>query len=210
MNVVEKVNLTTGTGWGSGPCIGSTGSVPRLNVPSLCLQDGRNGIQFTDFITFPSGLATGSTFNRELMYNRGKAIGLEAKLKCVDVLMGPTMCPIGYKAQGGRNRESFGSDPYFQGVAGALTVQGVQSQGVVATARQFIGNEQERFRQENEWTGCEWDRLSEYINSLIKDRVMPEVYLWPWADVVHAGVGGVMCSCTTGSMVHMLVRDPFF
>lgn len=195
MTILEKVNLTTGTGWGSGPCIGNTGSVPRLSIPSLCLQDGPNGVRFTDFITsFPSGLAAGSSFNRDLIFNRGKAIGREAKVKGVDVLLGPTIGPIGYKAQGGRNWESFGSDPYLQGVAGALTVQGVQEEGVVACARHFIGNEQERFRQENEWTGGDWDRLSASINSLIKDRVMHEVYLWPWADVVHAGVGGVMCS----------------
>lgn len=195
MTILEKVNLTTGTGWGSGPCVGNTGSVPRLNIPSLCLQDGPNGIRFTDFITnFPSGLATGSTFNKHLMYTRGRAIGLEAKLKGVDILLGPTIGPIGYKAQGGRNWESFGFDPYLQGIAGACTVQGIQSQGVVAAARQFIGNEQERFRQVNEWTGGDWDRLSESINSVIKDRVMHEIYLWPWADVVHAGVGGVMCS----------------
>ncbi|CDK26551.1 unnamed protein product [Kuraishia capsulata CBS 1993] len=30
MSILEKVNLTTGTGWGSGPCVGNTGSVPRL------------------------------------------------------------------------------------------------------------------------------------------------------------------------------------
>lgn len=195
MTVLEKVNLTTGIGWGSGPCIGNTGGVPRLDIPPLCLQDGPNGVRFTDFVTsFPSGLATGATFNKDLMHRRGKAIGREAKAKGVHILLAPTIGPIGYKAQGGRNWESFGSDPYLQGIAGALTVQGIQEEGVVAVARHFIGNEQEHFRQENEWTGGDWDRLTDSIDSQIKDRVMHEIYLWPWADVVHAGVGGVMCS----------------
>lgn len=195
MTVLEKVNLTTGTGWGSGPCIGNTGSVPRLGISSLCLQDGPNGIRFTDFITsFPCGLATGSTFNRDLMYKRGKALGREAKAKGVHVLLGPTIGPIGLKAQGGRNWESFGSDPYLQGAAGRVTVQGIQEEGVVSCVRQFIGNEQEHYRQENEWTGGDWDRLTDSINSVIKDRVMHETYLWPWADAINAGAGAVMCS----------------
>lgn len=66
MSFAEKVNLTTGTGWGSGPCVGNTGSVPRLGIPNLCLQDGPNGVRFTDFVThFPSGLATAATFNKD-------------------------------------------------------------------------------------------------------------------------------------------------
>ena len=80
MSFAEKVNLTTGTGWGSGPCVGNTGSVPRLGIPNLCLQDGPNGVRFTDFVThFPSGLATAATFNKGLMYLRGKAMGKEHK-----------------------------------------------------------------------------------------------------------------------------------
>ena len=76
LSIPEKVNLTTGTGWGSGPCVGNTGSVPRLGIPNLCLQDGPNGVRFTDFVThFPSGLATACTFNKGLSYLRGKAIG---------------------------------------------------------------------------------------------------------------------------------------
>lgn len=195
MTVLEKVNLTTGIGWGSGPCIGNTGSVPRLDIPSLCLQDGQNGIRFTDFVTgFPSGMAAGTTFNKDLIYKRGKAIGREAKVKGVNILLAPVIGPIGLKAQGGRNWESFGSDPYLQGSAGALTVEGIQEEGVVAVARHFIGNEQERYRQENEWTGGDWDRLSSSIDSMIKDKKMHEIYLWPWADVIHAGVGGIMCA----------------
>ncbi|KAH0269703.1 hypothetical protein KCU71_g19110, partial [Aureobasidium melanogenum] len=38
MSVVEKVNITTGTGWEMGMCVGNTGPVERLGFPSLCLQ----------------------------------------------------------------------------------------------------------------------------------------------------------------------------
>ena len=41
MSLLEKVNVTTGTGWQMGPCVGNTG-VTRVGFPSLCLQ-GRQG-----------------------------------------------------------------------------------------------------------------------------------------------------------------------
>jgi len=43
MTLLEKVNLTTGTGWQSDQCVGNTGSVPRLGIKSLCLQDSPLG-----------------------------------------------------------------------------------------------------------------------------------------------------------------------
>jgi beta-glucosidase len=38
LTLLEKINLTTGTGWEMGNCVGNTGPIPRLDFPSLCLQ----------------------------------------------------------------------------------------------------------------------------------------------------------------------------
>lgn len=217
MSIPEKVNLTTGTGWGSGPCVGNTGSVPRLGIPNLCLQDGPNGVRFTDFVThFPSALAAGSTFNKELIYLRGKAIGREHHKKGVHIMLGPSMGPIGLKAKGGRNWESFGADPYLQGVGGAATVEGIQDEGVLATVSHFVGNEQEHFRQLGEWDENGWDCLEDAISSNIGDRAMHEVYLWPFADTVRSGAGAVMCArnqvnntyaCENSYLINNLLKD---
>lgn len=195
MSITEKVNLTTGTGWGSGPCIGNTGSVPRLGIPELCLQDGPNGVRFTDFVThFPSGLAVGSTFNKGLTYLRGKALGREHSKKGVHIMLGPTVGPIGLKAAGGRNWEGFGTDPYLQGVLGAATVEGIQDEGVISCVRHLVGNEQEHFRQVGEWDDEGWDKLRRSLSANIGDRAMHEVYLWPFADTIRAGAGSIMCA----------------
>jgi beta-glucosidase len=45
MTLVEKVNLTTGTGWEADLCVGNTGSVPRLGFRGLCLEDGPLGVR---------------------------------------------------------------------------------------------------------------------------------------------------------------------
>ncbi|KAL1884172.1 hypothetical protein VTK73DRAFT_6841 [Phialemonium thermophilum] len=47
LTLVEKVNLTTGTGWESDVCVGMTGSVPRLGFRGFCLQDGPLGVRYS-------------------------------------------------------------------------------------------------------------------------------------------------------------------
>jgi len=49
LTVLEKVNLTTGTGNQADLCTGNTGSIPRLGLRHLCLQDGPVGIRYSTF-----------------------------------------------------------------------------------------------------------------------------------------------------------------
>ena len=81
------------------------------------------------------------------MYKRGKLLGLENRLKGVNDMLGPSVGPLGKLPAGGRNWEGFGSDPVLQGWAAAQTIKGIQEEGVIATIKHFIGNEQEHFRQ---------------------------------------------------------------
>lgn len=48
LTLVEKVNLTTGTGWESDVCVGMTGSIPRLGFRGLCTQDGPLGVRYSE------------------------------------------------------------------------------------------------------------------------------------------------------------------
>ena len=122
------------------------------------------------------------------MYARGKAHGFEAKKKGIHVLLGPSMGPLGRLPAGGRNWEGFGADPVLQGIAAAATIKGIQDSGVIATAKHYVGNEQEHFRQSWEWG------TPNAISSNIDDRTLHEIYVWPFADSVRAGVASVMCS----------------
>lgn len=136
MSLTEKVNITTGTGWSMGLAVGQTGAATNVGFPSLALQDGPLGLRFSDHSTaFPAGITVGATWNKELMYRRGKAHGLEARLKGINVLLGPCVGPLGRMPAGGRNWEGFGSDPYLQGVAAAETIKGIQEEGVMATIK---------------------------------------------------------------------------
>lgn len=211
MTLVEKVNVTTGIGWSMGLCVGNTGPVDRLGFPSLCLQDGPLGLRFADNATaFPAGITIGATWNKDLMYERGKAHGLEARLKGIHVLLGPSMGPLGRLPAGGRNWEGFGSDPVLQGIAAAQTIKGIQESGVIATAKHYVANEQEHFRQSWEWG------TPNAISSNVDDRTMHEIYAWPFAESIKAGVGSVMCSynqvnnsyaCQNSKLMNGVLKD---
>ncbi|KJX96654.1 beta-glucosidase like protein [Zymoseptoria brevis] len=211
MTIIEKVNVTTGTGWRMGMCVGNTAAVNRLGFPSLCLQDGPLGLRFVDNATaWPAGITTGATWNKDLMYRRGQAHGFEAKKKGINVILGPSMGALGRLPAGGRNWEGFGADPVLQAVGAAQTIKGIQDAGVMATAKHFVGNEQEHFRQSFEWG------LPNSLSSNIDDRTLHEIYAWPFAESVRAGVASIMCSynqvnnsyaCQNSKLMNGILKD---
>lgn len=214
MTLAEKINLTTGTGELMGPCVGNTGSALRFGIPSLCLQDSALGIAATDNGTaFPAGITVGATWNKALTYARGLALGAEARGKGVNIQLGPVVGPIGRKPRGGRNWEGFGADPVLQAWGGAETVKGIQANGVIATIKHFIGNEQEAYRMDIIPHG-----LMKAISSNIDDRTLHELYSWPFAETIRAGVGAVMtsyndvngsASSQNSMMINGILKDEF-
>lgn len=71
---------------------------------------------------------------------------------------------------------------------GAQTVLGLQ-ENVIATAKHFIVNEQETNRNPDMFS-----MGNASVSVTLDDQTMHELYLWPFQDVVRAGVGSVMCS----------------
>lgn len=136
------------------------------------------------------------------MRRRGVAIGEEFRGKGVNIHLGPSVGALGRKPRGGRSTyflsmvsnaemltlladwEGFGSDPVLQAFGGSLTIEGVQSVGVIATMKHLIANEQEMYRM--------YSLVKPGISSNLDDRTMHELYLWPFAEGVRAGVGSVM------------------
>ncbi|KAI5465363.1 glycosyl hydrolase family 3 N terminal domain-containing protein [Mariannaea sp. PMI_226] len=194
LTLTEKVNLTTGVGWMGERCVGNVGSIPRLGMRGLCMQDGPLGLRMSDYNSaFPGGITAGATWSRKLWHERGLLMGREANEKGVDALLGPVAGPIGRTPTGGRNWEGFTVDPYMAGIALAETSLGIQDGGVIATAKHFIVNEQEHFRQAPEAIGYGYN-ITESLSSNVDDKTLHELYAWPFADAVKAGVGSIMCS----------------
>lgn len=98
---------------------------------------------------------------------------------------------MGRHAVGGRNWEGFGPDPYLAGVAMNASITGIQSVGVQACSKHYVGNEQETQRTS---TVAEDGTVTQAISSNIDDRTLHELYTWPFANAVKAGTASIMCS----------------
>ncbi|TPX66882.1 hypothetical protein SpCBS45565_g04171 [Spizellomyces sp. 'palustris'] len=201
LSVDEKVAIVTGIGWANGPCVGNIHPVPKIQFPGLCLQDGPAGIRFADNVTvFGASINVAATFDKDLMEQHGQLLGKEFRQKGVNIALAPAM-NLARTPEGGRNWEGQGADPYLAAISASLQIKGIQSQGVIATAKHFIGNEQEHAREKS--------------SSDIDDRTLHEIYLPPFEASIKAGVGAIMCAynlvngtyaCENPHLLHTVLR----
>ena len=183
LNQEEKLSLLYGTqnmqkDPAEGGCAGVIDPI-QDKFDGICLHDGPSGVRFSkNTQSWQAGLNTAATFNKTLMYEVGKAQGKEFREKGVNVILGPAM-NIQRSPQGGRIWESFGDDPYLAGVAASQIIKGIQSNGVIACAKHFIGNDQETNRGGS--------------SSNIKEQALWEIYMEPfYRSVKDAEVGSIM------------------
>ena len=109
MTLDEKVSLLHGVP--SAGYTGATAAIPRLGVPALALNDGRQGFRPNSGsrgqTAFPCQLAAVATWRRDLMQSFGTALGVEFYGKGANVVLAP-MLILARVPQGGRNFESIG------------------------------------------------------------------------------------------------------
>lgn len=160
----------------------STIAVPRLGIPAMRFADGPNGVRSTrgDAATaFPTGVAMAATWNPELVARAAAAIGREARALGVHVLLGPNV-NIQRNPLAGRNFETYSEDPLLSGLIGSAFVRGLQSEGVGASVKHFVANEQERQR-----------RIG---SSNVDERTLREIYLLPFEMIVRQAQPWTMMS----------------
>ncbi|MEN9473510.1 MAG: hypothetical protein RIS48_230 [Pseudomonadota bacterium] len=180
MTLQEQVALLSGADfWTTFP-------VPRLDIPAVKVSDGPNGARGGIFkdgpstACFPAGIALAATWNPDLVQQAGAALGQEALLKGARVLLAPTV-NLQRTVFNGRNFECHSEDPWLSSEMAVAYVRGVQSQGVAATIKHFVGNE------------SEYQRMT--MSSDIPERALRELYLLPFERAVkEAGVWAVMTS----------------
>jgi beta-glucosidase len=120
--------------------VGNIAGIPRLNFTGLCLQDGPLAIRLAIYASvFPAQLAAAASWDRQLNRQRGAYMGAEFRGKGAHVALGPVVGPLGRSPYGGRNWEGFSPDAYLSGVLVEETVVGIQSSGVQACTKHYIG-----------------------------------------------------------------------
>ncbi len=172
----------------------SSPGCPRLGIPELWMSDGPHGVRM-EFVwdnwdhadwtndsctAYPALTCLAATFNPELAFKYGNAIGQEARYREKDVILGPGV-NIYRTPLSGRNFEYMGEDPYLSSRMVAPYVKGMQQNGVAACLKHFALNNQEKDRDK--------------INVEVSDRALYEIYLPAFkAGVQEGGVWTVMGS----------------
>jgi len=101
------------------------------------------GIKASSHATcFPTAVATGSSWDRELVAEIGAAIAEEALEYGVDTVLGPGL-NIKRSPLCGRNFEYYSEDPILSGQLGAAFVNGARKNGIGTCLKHFAANSQE-------------------------------------------------------------------
>jgi beta-glucosidase len=185
----------------------STAAVPRLGIPRRWFADGPHGVRedvgpyswnaagrTDDYATWmPALSALGSTWNVDLAAAYGDVLGQEARARNKDILLAPIV-DIARTPLSGRIYEYLGEDPYLNARLAVNYIEGVQSNGVAACVKHFVGNNQEEGRAT--------------INMDMDDRTLREIYLPPFeAAVREAHVLAVMGAYTQFRGEHCAYSD---
>lgn len=168
LTLEEKARLCSGISFNG--TYEAHGKVPSINLvdgPAGVRRQGGNADMLGAFASnpatcFPSGSTLANSWDTELTYAVGAAIGEECRDQKVDVLLGPSV-NIKRSPLCGRNFEYYAEDPLLAGKLAAGYVRGVQSKGVGACVKHFAANNQET----NRFT----------VDAQIDERTLREIYL---------------------------------
>ena len=168
----------------------------HLGLKPLKMADGPVGVRnYGPSTAYPVGIALAASWDPDLVNRVGTMIGQEARARGVHFMLGPGV-NIYRAPMAGRNFEYYGEDPFLASRTAVAYINGIQSQGVIATVKHFLGNNQE------------YDRHN--VSSDIDERTLREIYLPAFeAAVKEAHVGAIMDSYNLVNGIHMTQQDYF-
>jgi len=192
MTLDEKARLVQGADFWT------TAAIPSIGLRAMTLSDGPAGVRGPRWderlpsLNLPSGSALAASWDEELAERYGVACAFEARLKGVDVVLGPTI-NLHRSPLGGRHFECLSEDPELTGRIGAAFVRGLQANGVAATPKHYVANDSET------------DRFT--VDVRVDERALREVYLAPFERAVEAGAWGMMSAYNAVNGVTMTESD---
>ena len=154
----------------------------KVDFKGMCLQDGPSGVRFANGtgISWQGSLNNAMTFDKNLMYEVGRAQGEENKEKGINVALAPCANMM-RNPKGGRVWESYGDDPYYTGVCASQITKGIQDAGVIASLKHFVGNDQETYRKAS--------------SSNMNMQALMDIYAEPFYRPIHeANLGSIMAA----------------
>lgn len=110
----------------------------RLGIPALVHEECLTGLAAWQAATFPTPLAWGASFDPGLVEEMAALIGRSMRELGVHQGLAPVLDVI-RDARWGRVDECIAEDPYVVGTIGTAYVRGLQSAGIHATLKHFVG-----------------------------------------------------------------------
>jgi len=108
----------------------------RLGIPVDFTNEGIRGLAHYQATCFPSGNGMGSTWDRALVREQGKIVGIEARALGYTNIYAPIM-DVMRDQRWGRNEDVYGEAPFIVGDLGFNLIQGMQAQGIASTIKHF-------------------------------------------------------------------------
>jgi beta-glucosidase len=166
-----------------------TQAAPVIDLPRFKMSDGPEGVRTWGPTTaYAGGAALAASWDPALARKIGEGLGRDARARGVHFLLGPGV-NIARSPLAGRNFEYFSEDPFLNSAMVVHYVEGVQSQGVIATVKHYALNNQEYNRHN--------------VSVDVDERTMREIYLPTFeAAVTRAHVDAVMNSYNLINGVH--------
>lgn len=110
----------------------------RHGVPAIAHEECLTGLAAWQATTYPAPPAWGATFDPQLIETMGAAIGANMRSLGVHQGLAPVLDVV-RDARWGRVEECIAEDPYVVGTLGTAYIRGLQSTGVLATLKHFVG-----------------------------------------------------------------------
>ena len=178
---------------GMTPCGGSISPNKDKGFPGMCLNDGPSGVRpSASTQSWQASINTAATFDKDLMYDVGKAQGKEFKDKGINIFLGPCVNMLRHPTSG-RGWEAYGDDPFLTSVAGVEVIKGIQDAGMIACLKHFVGNEIEYHRNSS--------------SSNIAEEALWEIYIEPFYQAIEkADVATIMESYNAVNYTYMTMN----
>jgi beta-xylosidase len=110
----------------------------RLGIPAVAHEECLAGFAAWGATAYPVPLSWGATFNPSLVQSMATRIGSDMRSVGVHQGLAPVLDVV-RDARWGRVEETIGEDPYLVGTVASAYVRGLESAGIVATLKHFVG-----------------------------------------------------------------------
>ncbi|MEU9518722.1 glycoside hydrolase family 3 N-terminal domain-containing protein [Streptomyces sp. NPDC048224] len=113
-------------------------SAGRFGIPAVAHEECLAGFAAWGATAYPVPLSWGATFDPDVVRRMAAAIGRDMRSLGIHQGLAPVLDVV-RDARWGRVEETIGEDPYLVGTIGTAYVQGLESAGIVATLKHFVG-----------------------------------------------------------------------